>query len=295
MIVNVNRKSLDIKEYGCRVPGLMPSRIPPSVNIFAKVTASCQAHCPFCSNAGQAPSQQTFDIEKLVSFVEELETGGVKVNKVSITGGEPSVVSGLVEHILERFSSNSFLSNIHLHLNTNGLSLSAQRLMQFNRWNSISVSLHHYDRVRLSELYGFHVDEKALRFDGVNPKIMNVSCNLVKGYIDNTESVKRMLDYAIDTGITRIGFVSLMKVNKWCKDHYVHFDDICIESIPHVYFTGRMDRGSDCCCSNYLYNKGLKVIEIYHRNYANYQYCESSLVYDGEFFRQGFHGNNIVW
>ena len=39
----------------------------------------------------------------------------------------------------------------------------------------------------------------------------------------------------------------------------------------------------------------LKVLEIYHRNYSNFRYCESSLVYDGEFFRQGFHEDNIVW
>ena len=295
MVISVNGKKIDVKEYGCAVQGLVPGRIPPSVNIFAKVTASCQAHCPFCSNAGHIQPKNTFDIDKLASFVEELEKGGVKVNKVNITGGEPSLVSALIECILEGFSSNSLLSRIHLHLNTNGLSPSAQQLMRNSRWNSISVSLHHYDRERLSELYGFPVEEKAMMFEGVDQKIMNVSCNLIKGYIDNTEEVKKMLDFAIDRGITRIGFVSLMKVNKWCEDHFVHFDDLSIESIPHVYFTRRMDRGKDCCCSNYLYNKDMKILEIYHRNYSNYQYCESSLVYDGEFFRQGFHTDNIVW
>ena len=75
----------------------------------------------------------------------------------------------------------------------------------------------------------------------------------------------------------------------------VDFGMIDMESIPHFYFTNRMDRGTDCCCSNYLYNRDKKVLDIYHRNYSNFRYCESSLVYDGEFFRQGFHEDNVVW
>ena len=83
MIIGVNGKKIDVKEYGCAVQGLMPGRIPPSVNIFARVTASCQARCPFCSNAGQTQPKHTFDIDKLTAFVEELEKGGVMVNKVN--------------------------------------------------------------------------------------------------------------------------------------------------------------------------------------------------------------------
>ena len=72
-------------------------------------------------------------------------------------------------------------------------------------------------------------------------------------------------------------------------------EDIHLESIPHVYFTKSMNRGSDCKCSNYLYNRDLKILEIYMRNYANPNYCESSLVYDGEYLRQGFHQDNIIY
>ena len=294
MIIEVNGKKIDVKEYGCSMPGLAPGLIPHSVNIFAKVTSGCQARCPFCSNADTVPLRKAFDINKLSAFARELMENGVIVNKVNITGGEPSLVPDLVGRILEVFSTDDLL-NVHLHLNTNGLSRESRHLMRHPRWNSISVSLHHYDRTRLSELYGFGVTEEAMTFDGVDMMKMNASCNLIRGYIDSVNEVHRMLDFAIDAGITRIGFVSLMKVNPWCADHYVDFKEIDIESIPHVYFTNRMDRGEDCCCSNYLYNRNLKVLEIYHRNYANYRYCESSLVYDGEFFRQGFQENNNVW
>jgi hypothetical protein len=31
------------------------------------------------------------------------------------------------------------------------------------------------------------------------------------------------------------------------------------------------------------------------RNYMNPNYCESSVVFDGQHLRQGFHDNNIIY
>ena len=182
-----------------------------------------------------------------------------------------------------------------MHLNTNGLLPQSQELMRHPRWDSISMSLHHYDIARLSELYGCRIPNGAFYFDGINLQKVNSSCNLVKGYIDNAEEAHKMLDFNLDLGIPRIGFVALMKVNDYCREHFVDLEDIHLESIPHVYFTKSMNRGSDCKCSNYLYNRDLKILEIYMRNYANPNYCESSLVYDGEYLRQGFHQDNIIY
>lgn len=184
---------------------------------------------------------------------------------------------------------------IHVHLNTNGLLPSSQILMREDRWDSISMSLHHYDLSRLSELYGCMIAETALRFDGIDLQKVNASCNLIKGYIDSPEEAAKMLDYAIDLNLPRIGFVALMRINDYCKEHFVDLEEIRLDTIPNVYFTKSMNRGSDCKCSNYLYNRNLKILEIYMRNYSNPQYCESSLVYDGEYLRQGFHENNIIY
>ena len=148
---------------------------------------------------------------------------------------------------------------------------------------------------RLSDLYGCEIPAHLLHFTGVDKQKINFSCNLIKGYIDNKEEVRKMLDLTLDTGIRRIGFVALMPVNSFCKEHFIDIDDIPFAEIPHVYFTGAKDRGTDCKCSNYLYNKNLRILEIYMRNYANPQYSESSLVYDGAYLRQGFYNNNIIY
>lgn len=287
-------KEIQIKSFGCNCLDEPGQLVEPSVNLFVKVTKSCNARCLFCSNAETSMPSVPFDVPKLLEIIRGLKSAGISVNRVNITGGEPSVVSALVEEILQKMDDSGF-SDLHLHLNTNGLLPQSQMLMRHPRWNSISMSLHHYDLSKLSELYGCKIPDKAFDFEGIDMQRLNASCNLIKGYIDSPEEASKMLDFALELGLPRIGFVALMKVNVFCQDHFVDLEDIRLDTIPHVYFTKSMDRGSDCKCSNYLYNKDLKILEIYMRNYANPRYCESSLVYDGEYLRQGFHQNNIIY
>lgn len=287
-------KEIAIKSHGCNVMDEPGQRIVPSVNLFVKVTKGCNAHCQFCSNANSTNASSAFNIPKLINVIKELKGKGICVNRINITGGEPSVVSPLVCKILDNIEENGF-DDVHLHLNTNGILPQSQELMRHHRWDSISMSLHHYDTAKLSELYGCRISESAFDFEGIDLQKVNSSCNLVKGYIDNAEEAHKMLDFNLDLGIPRIGFVALMKVNDYCREHFVDLEDIHLDSIPHVYFTKSMNRGSDCKCSNYLYNRDLKILEIYMRNIANPNYCESSLVYDGEYLKQGFHQNNIIF
>ena len=287
-------KEIQIKKQGCNVMGETGKPVSPSVNLFVKVTKRCNARCLFCSNAGCRDTEGPFNVDKLFEIIDEIQQNDILVNRVNITGGEPSVVPELVVDILERAKQNRF-SNIHFHLNTNGLLPQSQQLMRHERWNSISMSLHHYDVNALSELYGVKISEDAFKLTGIDKRKLNVSCNLIKGYIDSDKEVHRMLDYTLSLGIYRIGFVALMKVNDYCKERFIDLNEIHLSEIPHVYFTKSMDRGADCKCSNYLYNKGLNILEIYMRNYMNPNYCESSLVYDGAFLRQGFYQDNIIY
>ena len=287
-------KEIQMKHFGCNCLDEPGQPVEPSVNLFVKVTKSCNARCLFCSNAGTSMPNVPFNVPKLLEIIRVFQAAEISVNRVNITGGEPSVVSALVEEILQKMDDSGF-SDVHLHLNTNGLLPQSQMLMRHPRWNSISMSLHHYDLSKLSELYGCKIPDKSFDFEGIDMQRLNASCNLIKGYIDSPEEASKMLDFALELGLPRIGFVALMKVNDFCQEHFVDLEDIRLDTIPHVYFTKSMDRGSDCKCSNYLYNKNLKILEIYMRNYANPQYCESSLVYDGEYLRQGFHQNNIIY
>lgn len=287
-------KDILVKKVSCSVLDVPGKPIEPSVNLFVKVTNCCNAKCKFCANAEQQHTARCFSVDKLKRVLSELRASDIIINRVNITGGEPAVVSPLVERILCLLDTPDF-EDIHVHLNTNGLVPQSQELMKHQRFDSISMSLHHYDAGRLSELYGCKIAQEALLFDGIDMQKLNVSCNLVKGYIDNAEEARRMLDFVADLGVPRIGFVALMKVNDYCRKHFVDLESIDLESIPHVYFIKSMNRGENCKCSNYLYNKNLNVLEMYMRNYVNYKYCESSLVFDGEFLRQGFGSDSVIY
>lgn len=286
-------KEITLKKVGCNQFELPGQEIPPSVNLFVKVTNNCNVKCLFCSNANSKSIKSNFNRLKLFEIIEEILSQGIIINRINITGGEPSVVSDLVLSILDECKGEIY-KDIHLHLNTNGLLPHSKVLMKHPRWDSISISLHHYDINKLSELYGIAISETAFNFEGVEMNKVNVSCNLIKGFIDSKEEALKILDFTLELGIFRIGFVTLMKVNDFCKSHYIDFEVIQLETIPHVYFTKSLNRNKDCKCSNYLYNKGLRILEIYSRNYMNPQYCESSLVYDGEYLRQGFQIDNII-
>lgn len=287
-------KDISLKRFNCNLLNFPGEPIPPSVNLFVKVTNSCNAHCLFCSNAGVPIVPSKFNIDKLFDIIYEIKSKYIIINRINITGGEPSIVSSLVLKIVQRIIEEKH-DDVHMHLNTNGLLAESQTLMRHPRWDSISMSLHHYNYHKLSELYGCNIPKQSFDFNKINKQRLNVSCNLIKGYIDSPHEAKCMLDYMIDLEIPRIGFVALMKVNDYCKEHFVDIEDIQLDTIPHVYFTMSKDRGTDCKCSNYLYNKDAKILEIYMRNYANPLFCESSLVYDGEYLRQGFHQNNVIY
>lgn len=291
MKVRLFDKHIEIKEYGC-VRGHVPAHhLPKAVNIFVKVTNACNAGCLFCSNSGYHNKVERFDHAKLWQVVDELISQDIIVHRINITGGEPSVVSEIVYEIL--IQSQEY-SSIHLHLNTNGLLPSSQELMRNPRWDSISMSLHHYELDKLSYLYGTSIPKTAFDFNGIDLSKVNASCNLIKGYIDSTSKAEKMMKYALSLGLPRMGFVALMKVNEYCKSHFVDYSDIDFSAIPNMYFTESRNRGADCKCSNYLYNHEGKILEVYMRNYNNPLYCESSLLYDGQYFRQGFHNDNII-
>ena len=179
-------KDIQLRRYGCNLIDEPGKPVAPFVNLFVKVTKGCNARCLFCSNAGTMPPHSDFNVDKLAQIILELKNAGIKVNRVNITGGEPSIVSPLVIDILQRMEEKEY-DDVHLHLNTNGLLPASQQLMTNPRWDSISMSLHHYDIQKLSELYGCHIPPDAFDFNGVDLQKVNASCNLVKGYIGNAE------------------------------------------------------------------------------------------------------------
>ena len=89
---------------------------------------------------------------------------------------------------------------------------------------------------------------------------------VMKGYINNLSSIKKMLDYVGDIGVYKNGFVSLMKCNDYSKEHFINFNDI-FNSLDENFFLGHhFYSGEYCECVDGLYlSSNNKLVEYYAR------------------------------
>ena len=77
-------KEILVKKLGCNVMGESGKPIPPSVNLFVKVTKGCNASCLFCSNADSLDSNGKFNVDKLFEIINEVQQKNILVNRVNI-------------------------------------------------------------------------------------------------------------------------------------------------------------------------------------------------------------------
>lgn len=288
-------KEIEFQGYSCSGPFGMTRKMRPFVNLYIKVTDGCNAQCRFCCNAGMCKSP-VFILSKLFECIEEINRKGIGINRICLTGGEPSLCYDRVGEIIKFVQDTPYCAATQLQLNTNGLSVDSHRLMRWNRLDIISVSLHHYDVERLQEIYGCKIDREIANYTGVDPRKLNVSCNLIKGYIDSAEEVKNYLDFVALKGIRTVGFVSLMKMNDYCCEKFIDYSEIELEAVPNLILTRERHRESVCKCRNYIYrSENDSMVEVYMRENMAPEYCASSLLYDGEYLRQGFNIDNIIY
>lgn len=288
-------KEIELQEYSCSGLLGIARKMRPFVNLYVKVTDGCNAHCRFCCNAGKSKSP-VFNLSKLFECIEEINRRGIRLNRICLTGGEPSLCYDRVGEIVKFVREAPYCTSTQLQLNTNGLSVESHRLMRLHRPDVISISLHHYDVERLQEIYGSKITADIADYRGVDPRKLNVSCNLIKGYIDNAEEVKKYLDFVASNGIRTVGFVSLMKINDYCRERFIDYSEIEFDSIPNLILTRERHHEFHCKCCNYLYRSvNGSMVEVYMRANLVPEYCASSLLYDGEYLRQGFHNDNIIY
>ena len=81
MELQIGNGILRLKDLGCAQQDIPARHIPPSVNLFVKVTNGCNARCLFCSNAGSPAISTPFDVDKLfemVTMLQEKDVHGIR-------------------------------------------------------------------------------------------------------------------------------------------------------------------------------------------------------------------------
>lgn len=263
----------------------------PYVNIYVKLRNKCNANCKFCEFRGD---KESFDLDKLRLILSELRKK-VIINKVSFTGGEPTLDLALLEKALS--ITKNIDKNIFTVINTNGMNLI--NLLNLSRYlNSIALSRHHYiDNVN-NEILGFKApsseDIKLFQQKVDNKDLLHLSCNLVKGYIDSNEEILKYLEASSNMSVYDVGLVSLMEVNDYCKDKQVLFDAINFAT-ERIYKNKEWKNKDFCRCANYIYipKNDTTLVKFYGRYYNQCKSVESQLVFDGEYLRDGFNGTII--
>ena len=302
-VVKLFGKDIPVRDEMCSLNGKDPVPITsPYVNFYVRMTNCCLSNCGFCVYHKKINSiydiTDKFSRWKFKDVIDGLKDK-VRINKVAFTGGEPMLKQSDLMFALQE--TRRRFPKVHITLNTNGWFLDDLHFIS-GLIDCISISRHHYNPQKNAEIMGsteaytgsvwIH-NEQVLSSTNYQLKHernkFHFRCNLIKGYIDSAKEVALYLDKMAQFGVTDFGFVSLMKVNDYCKDNFV--PPIDIASIPDTIMTKEWKKGDMCRCQNYMHlTQHGKMVTIYDRVDDCPGDSTGTLVYDVDCLRLGFDG-----
>ena len=290
-------KNIPLKTHVCHLFGQDAQEVQePYVHLYIR-TKFCNAKCQFCTYADDA---NKFNEKRLIEVFKEV-TSKLKINKVAVSGGEPTLYWDNFQTITHL--SKEWAPNAELSMNTDGF-----RWRQFledpisKLYDYIQLSRHHYDDKLNDEIFR----TKTPTSEDIKDIVTNCArdqhqiqfrCNLIKGYIDNKEEVFKFLDWSNSVNVNDIGLVSLMPVNDYSKEKFIYFH---IKELigDNFLLTKTWQRyGGGCECFNYVYmppeDQFRRPIRVYHKNTFKPSDVRETLVFDGYNLRLGFDGEII--
>lgn len=288
-------KDVTLRTHNCSLFGEKGSELSePMVNFYIR-TKFCNSSCQFCTYASDASK---YNEKKFIEVIKEISSN-IHIRKIAISGGEPTLYWDNFINIIN--ISRQYAPKCELSMNTDGL-----RLLKLfndpihNELDYIQLSRHHWDDKLNDEIFRTKTptsDEiKEASKLATTPHQFQFRCNLIKGYIDNKEKVFQYLDWANDLEINDIGLVSLMPINQYSKDNFIHFH---IRELmgENFFITKEWEYKDACQCVNYVYtppdDKFRRPIRVYHKNTFKPSDINETIVFDGQNVRLGFDGEII--
>ena len=287
-------REIPLRTHQCSLFGNEPNPVNEAyVNLYVR-TKFCNSKCEFCTFANTA---QKFNREKYLKVLEELK-GKIAVRKIAFTGGEPTLYWEQFKDMV--YTGHEMLPEASVSMNTDGLRL--KRLFDdpiLNIINNIAISRHHYDDDKNNEIFKTKTPSteelKWAAAKAENPYQLQISCNLIKGYIDSKDEVFKMLEWVNGLEINNVGLVSLMPVNKYSRDHFINFNvrDLIGENFN---VTKEWAYKNSCQCTNYVYfpDNTRQPMRVYHKNTYNPFDINETIIFDGENVLLGFDGEIIA-
>ena len=288
-------KQVKLKTHHCHLFGSEEMIEDQYINLYVR-TKFCNAKCKFCIYADDASK---FNKDRYIQVLEEI-TSKIKIKKIAVSGGEPTLYWDNFKFIAEQ--GRKYAPNTELSMNTDGLRW--RQLFEdpiYKEFDYIQLSRHHYNDTINDEIFGCKTptweEIKEMCLLQTHPHQIQFRCNLIDGYIDSKEEVFKFLDWSNDLGINDVGLVSLMPVNEYSKEKYIFFHIAQLIG-DNFMLTQKWERhGGGCECFNYVYlppdDKFRRPIKVYHKNTFKPSDVTETIVFDGYNLRVGFDGEII--
>jgi len=294
MKIKIYNKIININDHYCQLNNNPLVKIDkPYINLSIRFKG-CNANCDFCTYMDSAAN---FNFDKYIEILEYLNNT-IHINNFNFTGGEPTLNYKKFKNIFNETTKIIKKSKITIH--TNGLNL--DKLMTdkniYNNLYHISLSRHHYDNEKNNEIFKTNTisnkNIKKLQKNIKNKNILNLSCNLIKNYIDNDNEIIKYMDFASNLDINLIGFITLMSNNDYSKEHFIPFHNFKLNKKKITMTKEWKEPNNNCKCNNYLYiSKNNKILKIYNKSVLNDNTSTNHLTFDGEHLRIGYIGDII--
>lgn len=301
-MIEILGKPVRVKNYFCAKNGDGYPKKPEPIQLQLSVcpTSFCPAGCSFCA-AKNTVEKRFLDPAKFAGVMNRLKAEN-RVRGVKITGGEPFTDIELLNEVIS-ILYGIFGYGLEVSISTNGMGLDRLHdIRDLPYLESIHVSRHHYDDSTNRMLFG-GADVPSGRmlkeiFASVPyPDLFVYNCMLLKDYIGSPEEAHRFLDFAIASGVPKVGFMTCSPVNPYAERQTVPFDAVINQRDPALLFTRSFDDYEFCHCSDGVYaSADGEIVEFYGRTTKMGRYSYSrGLVYDADdHLRDGF-GGNVIW